>query len=141
MALMVEDKRLLENYKKIWEKIKRLMGIDFESKATYIDKYINTKIKTYKDRIITNFYNKTGFEEVPEEKVSHKSVSIIILDSVLYAYENYYPQTFLEDCKSMRKNRKTKNCIDTELESESESDSGMELELESSGDNDIDNEE
>ena len=54
---------------------------------------------------------------------------------------NYYPQTFLEDCKSMRKNRKTKNCIDTELESESESDSGMELELESSGDSDIDNEE
>ena len=118
-----------------------MIGTDFESKATYIDKYINTKIKTYKDRIITNFYNKTGFKEVPEEKVSHKSVSIIILDSVLYAYENYYPQTFLEDCKSMRKNRKTKNCIDTELESESESDSGMELELESSGDNDIDNEE
>ena len=121
--------------------IEKLIGLDFESKATYVDKYINTKIKTYKDRIITKFYNKTGFKEVPEEKVSHKCVSIIILDSVLYAYENYYPQTFLEDCKSMRKNRKTKNCIDTELESESESDSGMELELESSGDNDIDNEE
>ena len=47
------------------------MGIDFESKATY-DKYINTKIKTYKDSIITNFYDKTGFKEVPEEKVPQK---------------------------------------------------------------------
>ena len=47
------------------------MGIDFESKATYDyddDKYINTKIKTYKDSITTNIYDKTGFEEVPEEK-------------------------------------------------------------------------
>ena len=47
---------------------KYLTGVDFESKATYIDKYINTKIKTYKDRITTKFYNKIGFKEVPGEK-------------------------------------------------------------------------
>ena len=35
MALMVEYKQLLENYKNIWKKIKRLIGINFESKATY----------------------------------------------------------------------------------------------------------
>ena len=92
MSLMVEDKQLLENYKKIWKKIKRLMGIDFESKATYNDKYINTKIKTYKDSTTTNFYDKTGFKEVLEEKVPHKCLSTIVLDSVLYAYEKYYPQ-------------------------------------------------
>ena len=50
MSLMAEKEQLLENYKKIWKKIKRLMGIDFESKATYDDKYINTKIKTCKDK-------------------------------------------------------------------------------------------
>ena len=123
MSLMVEDKQLLKNYKKIRKKIKRLMGIDFEGKASYNDKYINTKIKTYNDNITTNFYNKTGFKEVPEEKVPHKCLSIIILDSVLYAYEKYYPQTFLEECKYMRENVKTKNYIDMELESESDSDS------------------
>ena len=32
---MVEYKELLQNYKKIWKKIKRLIGIHFESKATY----------------------------------------------------------------------------------------------------------
>ena len=83
---------------------------------------------------------------MPEEKVPHKCLSIIILDSVLYAYKNYYPQTFLEECKYMRKNLKTKNYTDTELESESESksDNDIELELESnidSGSNSgIDNE-
>ena len=68
MSLMVEDKQLLENSKKIWKKIKRLMGIDFESKATYDDKYINTKIKTYKDSIITNFYDKTGLKKYRKKK-------------------------------------------------------------------------
>ena len=137
MALMVEDKQLLENYKKIWEKIEKLMGIDFESKATYNDKYINTKIKTYKDSIITNFYNKTGFKEMPEEKVPHKCLSIIFLDSVPCAYEKYYSQTFFEECNYMRKNVKIKNYIDMELESESDSNSDSDNGIY----DDIDNEE
>ena len=105
MFVMVEDKQLLENFKKIWKKIKRLMGVDFESKATYDDKYINTKVKTYKDSITANIYDETGFKEVPEEKVPHKCLSIIILDSVLYAQEKYYPQTFLEECRYVKKLR------------------------------------
>ena len=124
MPLMAENKQVLENYKKIWKKIKKLMGIDFESKATYNDKYINKKIKTYKDSITINCYNKTGFKEVPEEKVPHKCLSIIFLDCVLYAYEKYYPQTFLEEWKNMRENVKTKNYIDMELKSDRDSDSG-----------------
>ena len=112
------------------------MGIDFESKAIYgddDDKYIKAKIKTYKDSIITNSYDKTGFKEVPEEKIPLECLSTIILDSVLYAYEKYYPQTFLEECKYMKENIKTKNYIDMELESESDSDSDNDI--------DIDNEE
>ena len=68
------------------EKIENLMKIDFNTKTTYgdnDDKYIKTKIKTYKDSIITNFYNK----KIPEERVPHKCLSIIILESVLYTYE------------------------------------------------------
>ena len=87
------------------------MGIDFESKTTYDDdKFINTKIKTYKNSLTTNFYDKSGFK-VPEEKVPHKCLSIIILDSVLYAYEKYYPQTFLEECKYAKEKIKTDNYL------------------------------
>ena len=66
MSLMVKDKQLLENYNKIWKKIEGLMGIDFERKATYgdDDKYINTKIKTYKVSITTYIYDKTGFKHI-----------------------------------------------------------------------------
>ena len=132
MSLMIQDIQLLKNYNKIWKKIEKLMKIDFNTKTTYggDDKYIKTKIKTYKDSIITNFYDKTGFKEVPEEKVPHKCLSIIILDSVLYAYEKYYPQTFLEDCKYMKENIKTKYYIDKELESKSDSDGDSDIYIE-----------
>ena len=80
------------------------MKIDFNTKTTYgdDDKYMIARIKTYKDSITTNFYNKSGSKKIPEEKVPHKSLSIIILDSVLYAYEKYHPQIFLEEYKYMK---------------------------------------
>ena len=87
MSLMIQDIQLLKNYNKIWKKIEKLMKIDFNTKTTYgdDDKYIKARIKTYKDSIITNFYNKTGFKEVPEGKIPHECLSIIILDSVIYS--------------------------------------------------------
>ena len=87
------------------------MKIDFNTKTTYgddDDKYIKTKIKTYKDSVTTNFYTKNGSEKIPEGKVPHKCLSIIILDPVIYAYEKYHPQTFLEECKYVKENIKTK---------------------------------
>ena len=83
------------------EKTEKLMDIDFNTKPTYgdDDKYIKTKIKTYEDSVTTNFYNKKGSKKIPEEKVSCKSLSIIVVDSVLYAYEKYHSQMFLEECK------------------------------------------
>ena len=47
MSFRVNNKQLLEKYNKIWEKVEKLMRIDFESKPVYGDdnKYIKTKIK------------------------------------------------------------------------------------------------
>ena len=125
MSLMIKDIQLLKNYNKIWKKIEKLMKIDFNTKTTYgdDDKYIKTKIKTYKDNITTNFYNKIGSKKVPEEKIPHKCLSIIILDSILYTYEKYHLQIFLEECKYVEENIKTKNYIDKELKLESDSNS------------------
>ena len=119
------------------------MKIDFNTETTYgdDDKYIKTKIKTYKDSITTNFYNKNGSKKIPEEKVPHKCLSIIILDSIIYAYEKYYPQIFLEECKYAKENIKTKNYIDEELKSESESDIDTDTDSDNDIDIDIDNEE
>ena len=114
------------------------MKIDFSTKTTYGDdgdKYIKTRIKTYKDSITTNFYNKNGSKKIPEEKVLHKCLSIIILDSVIYVYGKYHPQTLLEECKYAKEKIKTNNYIDEELKSESDTDSDNDIDI------DIDNEE
>ena len=124
MSLMIKDIQLLKNYNKIWKKIEKLMKIDFNTKTTYGDdnKYIKTKIKTYRDSITTNFCNKKGSKKIPEEKIPHKCLSIIILDSVLYAYGKYHPQIFLEECKYVKENIEANNYIDKELKSESDTD-------------------
>ena len=100
------------------------MGIDFDSKLTYgnDDKYIKIKIKKYEDSITTNVYNKKGSKKIPEEKIPHKCLSIIILDSVHYAYEKYHLQIFLEECKYAQEKIKTKNYVNKELKSESDTD-------------------
>ena len=47
MSFRVDDKNLFENYNKIWEKVGKLLKIDFESKSVDgdDDKYIKTKKK------------------------------------------------------------------------------------------------
>ena len=115
------------------------MKIDFNTKTTCgdgDDKYIKTRMKTYKDSITTNFYNRNGSKKIPEEKVPHKCLSIIILDSVIYAYEKYHPQTFLGECKYAKEKIKTNNYIDEELKSEFDTDSDSDNDNYS--DNDID---
>ena len=103
MSFIVKHKQLLKNYTKICEKIEKLMKINFESKPVYgdDDKYIKTKIKTYAGSIITNFHNK----KIPKEKPPCKCLSIIMIDSVIIANKEYYPQTLLEECKYMQKKK------------------------------------
>ena len=97
MFFKAKNKQFLESYKKIWEKVEKLMKIDFESKPVYGDdvKYIKTKIKIYAYSMITNFHNK----RMPKEKAPCKCLSIIMLDSVIKANKKYYPQTLLEEGK------------------------------------------
>ena len=109
MSFRANNKQLLKNYNKIWEKVEKLLKIDFESKPVYgdDDKYIKTKIKIYAGSVITNFHNK----KMPKEKAPCKCLSIIMLDSVIKAKKKYYPQTFLEECKYELKKITMKNIL------------------------------
>ena len=134
MSFIVKDKQLLKNYTKIWEKIEKLMKINFESKPVYgdDDKYIKTKIKIYAGSIITDFHSK----KMPKEKAPCKCLSIIMIDSVIKTNKKYYPQKPLEECKYTQEKIKIENHINDDLEdSESDSDSNNETE------SNIDNEE
>ena len=47
ISFKVRDNKILQKYKKIWEKAANLLTIKFDSKPFYgdVDKYIKTKIK------------------------------------------------------------------------------------------------
>ena len=96
MSFKVSDNKLLKKYKKIWEKVGNLLNIESDSEPVYVDvdKYIKTKIKTYGDRVNTNFQG----QKVPKENASYKCTSLM-LDSVIRVNKKYYPQTLLEECK------------------------------------------
>ena len=108
-------------------KIEELMKINFESKPVYDDgdNYIKTKLKIYRDSIITHFPNKG----IPQAKAPCKCLSMIMLDSVIIANKKYYPETLLEESKFVQEKIKAENYIDEDLEKrESDSDSNNETE-------------
>ena len=53
---------------------------------------------------------------MPKEKAPCKCLSVIMIDSVIKANKNYYPQTLLEECKYIQDKIKTENYINEDLE-------------------------
>ena len=133
VSFKVIDKKLLKKSTKIWERVSSLMNTKLDSKPVYgdNDKYIKTKIKTYGDKVNTNFQGK----KVPKENASCKCSSLIMLDSVIRAHKKYHPQTLFEDCKYEIKKNKMENLINDDFdssssdESENESDKSLIMNL------------
>ena len=65
------------------------MTIKFDIEPVYADsdKYIETKMKFFGDKIKTNFQGK----KVSKENASYKSLSLIMLDSFIRVSKNFYP--------------------------------------------------
>ena len=61
-----------------------------------------------------------------KKKRQLKSLSIIMLDSVIKAKKKYYPQTLLEECKYEQEKIKMENLIDDDLEKSLSDESGSE---------------
>ena len=104
MSFKVINQEVLKKYTKIWEKISSLIGKEFDSEPVSGDnnKYINTKIKSYGDKINANFQGK----EIPKENASYKSLSLTMIDSVIRVNKRYYSQALLGECKyEIKKNR------------------------------------
>ena len=55
MSSCIDDDKLLEKYKTIWTKIEDLKNIELNVLPVYDDRYIKTNIRTYGDKVHTNF--------------------------------------------------------------------------------------
>ena len=71
------------------------MELDSKTVSGDSDKYIKTKVKTYGDKVNTNFQCK----KVPKENASYICLSLIMLDSVIRANKRYHTETLFEECK------------------------------------------
>ena len=62
MSFRVNKNQLVKNYNKIWERVEKLMKINFESKPVYgdDDKYTKTKTKIYAGSVLQIFMIKNA---------------------------------------------------------------------------------
>ena len=114
MPFKVIDNKLLRKYTKIWETVNSLMNVESDSEPVYgdNDKYIKTKVKSYGDKVNTNFQGK----KILKEEASYNCLSLIMLDFVIRVHEKYYPQILLEECKCTIKKNKMENPINVDLD-------------------------
>ena len=90
MFFRIDDEKLLEKYKAIWTE--DLKDIELNVLSVYDNRYIKTKIRTYGDKVCTNF---RGLN-VPGDNTECESFKVISIDSL---YENkYYLQVYLGNC-------------------------------------------
>ena len=112
------------------------MNIEFDSEPVYRDndKYMKAKIKSYGDKVNTNFQGK----KIPKENASYKCLSLIITDPVIRVNKKYYPQILLEEWKYEIKKTKTENFINDDLDpswsDESDNETGSDTDNESDND-------
>ena len=86
---------------KLKKKLKLVLKKEFAKEPVYNEKCLKAKIKSYNRKIKTNFYN----NKIPKEGSQFICLSIILIDSVFRAVENYYSQVFLEECKYVAKDK------------------------------------
>ena len=95
------------------------MEYEFNSEPVYNEKYLKTKIKSYKRNIKINLNN----NKIPKEGSQCICLSVILIYFVFRTGKNYYPQMFLEECKYFVKEKKMPEYITDDIEISSD-DSG-----------------
>ena len=55
MYFHIDNKKLLEKYKAIWTKTENLKNIELNVLPVYDDRYVKTIVRTFGDKIYTNF--------------------------------------------------------------------------------------
>ena len=69
---------MLEKYNKIWNKVSKVIEKRFDSVPIYNNKYLKTKIKSYKGKVNTNFHD----DKVPKNGSHYICLSVILINFV-----------------------------------------------------------
>ena len=75
-------------------KIEDLKNIELNALPAYDDKCIKTKIRTYGDKVYTNFWGLN----VSQDDIEFESFTVISIRSLLVYENKYYLQVYLGNC-------------------------------------------
>ena len=102
-----EEKEWVSQYKKIWNEFESQL---FEKQATEPikgeGKYIHGKLKTWKERIKTNFHG----QDVPYD-MHCNATAVLKIDSVYKQGKNYHPQEYIEECRYTNAEKQQRNML------------------------------
>ena len=78
MSFLIKDNELLEKHNSIKK--------EFNSKPVYNEKYLKTKIKSYNEKINTNFHN----NEIPKDGSECICLSVILINYIFRTSKNHH---------------------------------------------------
>ena len=78
-SFLIKDDEVWYKYDKIWEVIKDMLGINFNSKPVYEYKYLKAKVREFDGVIKTIFWS----SDMPKENMHYTCIACITIDSVL----------------------------------------------------------
>ena len=108
MSFRIDDEKLLEKYKAIRIKIEDLKNIKLSALPVHDDRYIKTKIRTFGDKVYTNF---RGLN-VPEDYKECEYFTVISIDFLLVYDTKYYLQVYLDNCAYTILNKQMTDYLD-----------------------------
>ena len=112
MSFVIKNDELLEKYNEIWDKFSKVMKNKFDSVPVYDDKYLETKIKFFEEKLNTNFHD----HKAPKEGSQHICLSVNLVDSIFRLGKKYYPHLFLKEFKYVIKESKMSKYIHEVIE-------------------------
>ena len=108
MYFRMDHGKLLEKDKANWTKIEDLQNIELNDLPVYDERYIKSKIRTYGDKVYTNFLDLN----MPEDDIESESFTVISIDSLLVYDNKYYLQVYLDNCAYKIANKQVTDYLD-----------------------------
>ena len=94
MFFRIDDENLFQKYKTIWIRIEDFKNNELNALPFCDDRYIKTKIRTYGDKVHTNF---RGLN-MPENYIDFESFTVVSIDFLLVYENKYYLQVYCYNC-------------------------------------------
>ena len=111
MSFRIDNEKLLEKCRAIWTNIEDLKTIELNILPVCDNKHIKSKIRTYDDKIYTNF---RGLD-MPEDHIGCESFTVISIDSLLVYENKYWLQVYLDSCAYKIVNKQMTDSLDGNL--------------------------